>query len=334
MFISICIPTRNRPEHLLNCLNSISLQTKKNFEVCISDNCSKQNIKKIIKPYRNKLKFKFRRNKTNLGFAVNLLKVSDMASGDFTWFLGDDDLLIPTAIEELTNIITRNKTTDFFWVNSFYLKFSYLQKFKSPFHTKYLPKNMGKHSMLTKDKKLKFFELFDKKISFDYLVGIYVCVFRTIKWKKNLHVIDKKLISDVKPWSNFENTCFFIKVFCAAFKKSKVYFCSKPLSVNLSEVREWNNLYSFVEIVRIPEVLDYCRSEGMKFFPYLINKNYALRNFFNYFVKILIKGEKSGLKYINFKKHFFYNLIYPNSWLSLLYYLFRNLKTVKKNFLF
>ncbi len=303
MLISICIPTYNRPRNLLDCLNSLSLQTKKNFEVCISDNCSKQNIKKIIKPYRNKLKFKFRRNKTNLGFAVNLLKVSDMASGDFTWFLGDDDLLIPTAIEELTNIINRNKTTDFFWVNSFYLKFSYLQKFNSPFHTKYLPKNMGKHSMLTKDKKLKFFELFDKKISFDYLVGIYVCVFRTIKWKKNLHVIDKKLISDVKPWSNFENTCFFIKVLCAAFKKSKVYFCSKPLSVNLSGVREWNNLYSFVEIVRIPEVLDYCRSEGMKFFPYLINKNYALRNFFNYFVKILIKGEKSGLKYINFKKN-------------------------------
>ena len=330
MLISICIPTYNRPRNLLDCLNSLSLQTKKNFEVCISDNCSQKNIKKIIKPFRNKLKIKFRSNNKNLGFAVNLLNVSQMASGEFIWFLGDDDLLIPVAIEKLTNMINKNKTIDFFWINSFYLKFSYLQKFKSPFHTKYLPKNMKKHSMLTEDKKLKFFELIDKKIGFDYLLGIFVCVFRTSKWKKNLHVIDKKLIRHVKPWSNFENTCFFIKVFCAAFKKSEAYFCSKPLSVNLSEVREWGNLYPFVEIVRIPEILDYCRSEGMKFYPYLINKNYALRNFFNYFIKILIHGEKSGLKYVDFKKHFFYNLIYPNAWLSILYYLFRNLKTILK----
>ena len=47
------------------------------------------------------------------------------------------------------------------------------------------------------------------------------------------YVIDKKLIKDKKPWSNFENTCFFIKIFCAAFKNSKAYFCAKPLSVNL-----------------------------------------------------------------------------------------------------
>ena len=48
MLISVCIPTYNRPEHLKNCLNSLVLQTDKKFEVCISDNCSKTNTKKII----------------------------------------------------------------------------------------------------------------------------------------------------------------------------------------------------------------------------------------------------------------------------------------------
>ena len=89
------------------------------------------------------------------------------------------------------------------------------------------------------------------------------------------------------------------------FKDKKSFICSKPLSVNLIGEREWTNLYDFVEIVRIPELLDYYRSQGMSFWRYIHCKNYALRNFFNFFTKILIGGDKAGRKYVNFKKHFF-----------------------------
>ena len=129
MLISICIPTYNRPESLLNCLNSLALQTNKNFEVCISDNCSKENIKKLIRPYKKKLKIKYQRNKKNLGFALNLLKVSLMAKGDFIWFLGNDDLLVNNAIAKLSFLIKKNKNCDFFWINSYYLNAEYLNKF-------------------------------------------------------------------------------------------------------------------------------------------------------------------------------------------------------------
>ena len=328
MLISVCIPTYNRPEHLNNCLNSLSLQTNKNFEVCISDNCSKINIDKIVKTYKKKLKIKYNRNKRNLGFALNLLKVSKMASGKFIWFLGNDDLLIPKAIDNLSKIIKKNKDIDFVWINSNYLDVSFVKKHKKPFHTKNLPKKLQSHSKLKKNKKLNFFDLIDKKISFDYLLGIYVCAFRKKKWDENLHVIDKKLIRDPRLWSNFENTCFFIKVFCEAFRKSKAYFCAKPLSVNLGGVREWNSLYPLVEIIRIPEALDYYRSKGLNIIQYVNNKNYALRNFFNYFLKIFLNRKDMGFKYINLKKHFFKNLIYPNSWMSILYFLFRKLKIV------
>ena len=331
MLISICIPTYNRPESLLNFLNSLSLQTNRNFEVCLSDNCSKKNIKNLIRPYKKKLKIRFNRNKKNLGFALNLLKASSMAKGDFIWFLGDDDLLVPNAIEKLSSLIKKNKECDFFWVNSFYLNVEYLKKFSKPFNTKNLPKKMKIHSPITKNKKLNFFELIDHKISFDFLLGIFVCVFRRKKWEKNLHVIDKKLIKDPKIWSNFENTCFFIKIFCEAFRNSKAFFCAKPLSVNLFGVREWGNLYPLVEIVRIPEALDYYRSKGLGFFRYIYTKNYALRNFFNYFFKILINGDKMGLNYIDFKKHFFKNLIYPNAWLSILYFIFRKIVSIFKS---
>ena len=38
-----------------------------------------------------------------------------------------------------------------------------------------------------------------------------------------------------------------------------------------------------------------------------------------------------GLNYVNFKKHFFMNLIYPNAWLSILYFVYRKIYK-KKNF--
>ena len=45
---------------------------------------------------------------------------------------------------------------------------------------------MASHSKLKHDEKLYFFDLIDKEISFDYLLGIYLCAFRTDKWNENL----------------------------------------------------------------------------------------------------------------------------------------------------
>ena len=82
------------------------------------------------------------------------------------------------------------------------------------------------HSKLRRDRKTNFFGILDKEVSFDYLLGIFVCVFKRKKWEKNLHVIDNKLIKDKRTFSNFENTCFFIKVFCEAFSNSNAYICA------------------------------------------------------------------------------------------------------------
>ena len=153
MLLSICIPTYNRPLNLANCLNSFYKQkklNKKDFEICISDNCSKQNITKVIKPFKKKLNIRFNKNKKNLGFAMNVLKVSLMARGKFIWFLGDDDLVVNNSINYLLRLIKLNKNFDFFFINSFYLDKSYLEKYSKPFNIKFLPKNMKTHSPLKK----------------------------------------------------------------------------------------------------------------------------------------------------------------------------------------
>ena len=78
----------------------------------------------------------------------------------------------------------------------------YLKKFKYPFDTKNLPKKMETLSSLKNDERLKFFDLIKHRIAFDYLLGIYVCVFKRKGWSKNLHIIDYEKIKDKNSWSN------------------------------------------------------------------------------------------------------------------------------------
>lgn len=332
MILSICIPTYNRPECLLNCLNSIVISNRNkkiDFEVCISDNCSDADIEKLINPFKKELNIKFNRNNKNLGFAVNILKVVSMASGDFVWLIGNDDLILPHALEKLNSIITDNSDVDFFYINSFNLDLNYLKNFPKPFDTNNLPLKMNRFSNKEKSQRLNFWDLIDPNVSYDFLLAIYLIVFRREKWTNNLNVVDKELIKDPRDWSNFENTCLHLKIFTSAFNKSKVYFQAEPLSVTLQGAREWKDLYEFIEIIRMPELLDYYRSQGFNFSKFVYCKNYSLRNFIPYLVKILLRGKKGGTNYIKFSKHILKNLIYPNVYLSLIYFIFRKLNILK-----
>ena len=228
MLLSICIPTYNRPESLINCLNSISKQNSKNFEVCISDNASRVDLNKVIKPYKKKFRIKFARNKKNQGFAMNVLNVSKMATGKYIWFLGDDDLVTNNSINHLLNLIKKNKDINFFWINSYYLDVSFLKKYPSPFDIKHLPKNLKKHSPLKKDRILNFFELIDHRLCFDYLIGFYVNCFNRKMWNKNLHILNLKNMKDTRVWSNLDNTAFFIKVFVQHLENQKLIFVLRP----------------------------------------------------------------------------------------------------------
>mgnify|MGYP003313516911 CR=1 FL=1 len=68
---------------------------------------------------------------------------------------------------------------------------------------------------------LKFWELIDYNISFDFLIGNFLNVFNRKMWKDNLHHLDQDLVRDTRTWSNFDNTCFNGKVISTVFKDKK-----------------------------------------------------------------------------------------------------------------
>ena len=144
MKLSICIPTYNRPELLDNCLNSIYIskknQSKFKFEVCISDNSINSTSKNISKKYSSKFNINYKKNKNNIGYIKNYLKVLKMAKGEFAWVIGDDEILKPNCLKILSNHFNQNKNIDFIFTNCNFLENSFFDKFPKPFNSKNLPK--------------------------------------------------------------------------------------------------------------------------------------------------------------------------------------------------
>ena len=333
--LSICIPSFNRLDCLENCLESIliSSQNVKNFEfeVCISDNFSDKDPIELIKKYKKNFKIIYNRNNKNLGFALNAIKSVKISNGKFVWMIGNDDLILPNTLKDLKKIFVENTEVEFFFINSYHLNSKYLENFTHPFQTSNLNyENMTKLSKVKSDKEVGFWDIIDPDVSWDFLIGIFLSIFKRDKWLDGLKCINQQDIKDTNVWSNFDNTCLNAKIISTVFKNEKSFICSKPLSVNLIGEREWVSLYEFIEIVRIPELIDYYRSQGMGFGKYIYCKNYALRNFFNFFVKIIINGDKAGRNYVNFYKHFLKNLIYPYAWLSIIFFAIRTIKKTIK----
>ncbi len=94
-FFSICIPQYNRTSFLLEALQSLVGQSFKNFEVCISDDCSTDGREEELLNFLKEsgLSFIYERQKVNGRYDANLRASITLARGKFCFLLGNDDCL-------------------------------------------------------------------------------------------------------------------------------------------------------------------------------------------------------------------------------------------------
>jgi len=99
--VSVGIPTYNRPDGLERTLQQISIQTYKNLEIIISDNCSENpDVKKIaLKFCSNDSRVQYFRQETNIGAGNNFKVVLEKAKGEYFMWAADDDEWDPLFIE-------------------------------------------------------------------------------------------------------------------------------------------------------------------------------------------------------------------------------------------
>ncbi len=298
----------------------------------MSDNCSTDETEDVVRSAQKYISIKYQKNERNLGVASNVLSVVGMADGEFAWLIGDDDLLMPYAIEEVLRLIEKHPTVDFFYINSYHLTTEYVFSFPQPFDLSNLPEKMVPFSPCDKSRKMKFMDLIDPEISFDFLGGMFLSVFRRENWISNVTIIDREALSDSRVFSHFDNTFVHVKIFSKAFTHSNAFFYAKPLSVCLTGGREWELMYSFVRSVRLVEALYEYRKNGLSYAKYLRCKNFAMRTFLPDLAYMFINRDSSGFYYINPFRLIANNFLYPNFYLSIIYYIIRKLKVLLSNF--
>jgi glycosyltransferase involved in cell wall biosynthesis len=293
------------------------------FEVCVSDNCSADDTPDVVQAAQASIGIKYCRNEQNVGVARNFLRVVAMADGEFVWLLGDDDLLLPHALCELSQLIADHPGTDFFFINAFHLRTEYVFSFPQPFDTANLPGVMLPFSSWTHSGELPFLDLINPSISFDFLGGMYLAVFRKKNWSENTDALDQAAICDPRTFSHFDNTFPHVKIFSRAFARSRAYLSARPLSVCLTGAREWAPLYPLVKSVRLVEALDEYRRNGLPYLRYLRCKNFALNNFIPDLGSMFFHRDISGFEYVKPLRLIVSNCLYPNFYLSFFNFLLR-----------
>ena len=108
--ISIAILTYNRVADLEKLLNNLLPQVKELVglvDVCISNNASTDNTREVVANAQQKYPglITYHENEKNLGVDKNIIKVMEMATGEFIWGFADDDLIIPGGIKEVVDFI-------------------------------------------------------------------------------------------------------------------------------------------------------------------------------------------------------------------------------------
>lgn len=126
--LSICISTFNRAKFLdvtLRHLFKLIPENSTDIEIIVCDNASFDNTSEVVKPFLYRDDFLYSRNKENVGMVGNLYESAILASGEYIWLIGDDDLIGLDTINKIKNIITSN-----FGISLLYLNYSYTNESK------------------------------------------------------------------------------------------------------------------------------------------------------------------------------------------------------------
>lgn len=107
--ISIIMPSFNSAKTIRESIDSIVNQSHSNWELLITDDCSKDNTVSIVQEYAAvDLRIKIFTNKTNSGAAVSRNNSIDRASGDYIAFLDSDDLWHKDKLKEQLSFMKDN----------------------------------------------------------------------------------------------------------------------------------------------------------------------------------------------------------------------------------
>lgn len=97
---SICIPTYNRARYISTMVESLLPQISDDMEIVIVDGCSTDETPAIVADLQKRCRaIRYFRRERNVGVDADILKMVELAEGEYCWLLSDDDRVMPKAVE-------------------------------------------------------------------------------------------------------------------------------------------------------------------------------------------------------------------------------------------
>lgn len=110
--VSVIIPLYNRHKYITSAIDSVLMQTYKNFEIIVVDDGSTDNVEKILFPIlKSHINIQYIRQ-SNSGPASALNKGIRLASGKYITFLDSDDKYKKDHLKKRINYFINNPKTD------------------------------------------------------------------------------------------------------------------------------------------------------------------------------------------------------------------------------
>src|SRR5262245_23718390 len=101
---TVIVPTRERPDTLYHCLQTIVRQRYSNFEILVSDNFSQDNTEQVVRSIGDS-RIRYINTGRRVGMSRNFdFALSHVKDGWIT-YLGDDDGLLPNALALANSVI-------------------------------------------------------------------------------------------------------------------------------------------------------------------------------------------------------------------------------------
>lgn len=107
--VSIITPNYNCAKYIAETIDSIQAQTYKHWELLIVDDCSTDEVEKVLESYlETDERIIYLENEYNLGAALSRNKALRKAKGRWIAFLDSDDLWEPTKLEKQIRFMEEN----------------------------------------------------------------------------------------------------------------------------------------------------------------------------------------------------------------------------------
>jgi glycosyltransferase involved in cell wall biosynthesis len=133
--LSCAITTYNRApwlSHSLPLLLEATRPWRDVVEVVVCDNASTDSTPEVVARFRGEAHLSARRNPANVGMLGNLGATARHARGAFVWLLGDDDLLVNGAIENVLEGLAAHPEVEMAYMNYAYTTFDRPERLSNP----------------------------------------------------------------------------------------------------------------------------------------------------------------------------------------------------------